>query len=282
VSWHPLGAVAPDALVNARLQLHHAAQVVASAGATFLEARPDDSHPNLGWSEAHGALLGRALPATGVQVGLLVAAPALLLLDATGRVVEEIPLEGHTLEEAYAWLAEATAYAGEKLPAGGVVRAVYELPAHPVAEGASFTTAPAAPFEELAAWFADGQQALAALAAKLPGASDLRVWPHHFDLGALEVLETGPDGAVARSIGVGLSPGDEGYAEPYFYVSPWPYPAAGALPELEGGGHWHVEGHTSAVLTGSALLEGPAGGQAERLGRFLAAAVDASRRALSG
>ncbi len=34
--WKTLGAVAPSELVDARLQLHHAAQVAASAGVIFL------------------------------------------------------------------------------------------------------------------------------------------------------------------------------------------------------------------------------------------------------
>ena len=45
MSWQTLGAVAPDGLVEARLQLHHAAQVVASAGVTFLAAALLDGPP---------------------------------------------------------------------------------------------------------------------------------------------------------------------------------------------------------------------------------------------
>ena len=47
--WRPVGTISPDALVDARLQLHHAAQLVAAVGATLLPPRPDDGHPNLGW-----------------------------------------------------------------------------------------------------------------------------------------------------------------------------------------------------------------------------------------
>ena len=68
MSWQTLGAVAPDGLVDARLQLHHAAQGVASAGVTFLEPEPDDSHPNLGWVDSCSALVGRSLPGANVQV----------------------------------------------------------------------------------------------------------------------------------------------------------------------------------------------------------------------
>ena len=41
-------------------------------------------------------------------------------------------------------------------------------------------------------------------------------------------------------IGVGLSPGDTYYAEPYWYVSPYPYPGLEDLPVLDGSGFWHT------------------------------------------
>ncbi|MBW1845378.1 MAG: hypothetical protein JRJ05_13630, partial [Deltaproteobacteria bacterium] len=81
MSWKTLGAVAPTELVDARLQLHHAAQVVASAGVTFLAPELDDSHPNLGWVESLGALMGHTLPGADAQVGLRVADLTLLLVN---------------------------------------------------------------------------------------------------------------------------------------------------------------------------------------------------------
>lgn len=66
-----------------------------------------------------------------------------------------------------------------------------------------------------------------------------------------------------RSVGVGLSPGDSGYPEPYVYVTPWPYPT-GELPALPWG-HWHTEGWTGAVLRGSALVQEPESSRSRRL-----------------
>jgi hypothetical protein len=282
MSWKTLGSVEPGELIDARLQLHHAAQVVASAGVTFLEARPDDSHPNFGWSESLGALLGRAIPKADVQVGLCVSDLSLLLVDVNGRVVEESCLNGRTLDDGVAWLVEATTRAGAVLPASGLARASYEIPDHAVGRGAVFDNSRRDAFAELAAWFANADESLVELAARTQGASEVRCWPHHFDLGLLAVVATQPDGGLAKSIGIGLSPGDEGYAEPYWYVSPWPYPKRSELPALAGGGHWHTEGHTSAILTGSELVGGPSGRQADRLHGFLDLAVEASLRILAG
>ena len=79
------------------------------------------------------------------------------------------------------------------------------------------------------------------------------------------------DPEEARSVGVGMTPGDGGYPEPYFYVTPWPYPNPEVLPRLATGS-WHTEGWTGAVLTGTEAL---AGEVEERTRAFLAEAVEA-------
>jgi hypothetical protein len=77
--WQGIGSFPPGELVPARLQLHHAVQIVAAAAITRLPAADHDSHPNMGGDEALGALVGRRLPATGSSAGLRVAQPTLLV-----------------------------------------------------------------------------------------------------------------------------------------------------------------------------------------------------------
>jgi hypothetical protein len=83
--------------------------------------------------------------------------------------------------------------------------------------------------------------------------SPVRCWPHHFDIATLVSIPGGAPGEV-RTIGVGLSPGDGSYAEPYFYVTPWPAPDGPTLPELPAGAAWHRAGWFGAVLTGTAIF----------------------------
>jgi hypothetical protein len=281
VSWQSLGAAPPTMLVDARLQLHHAAQIVASAGVTFLAATPDDSHPNLGWVASLGALMGRPIPPSNLQVGLRVADLTLLLVDPKGEVSDTFTLDGATLEDGYGWLAEASVRAGAELPAAGITRAAYEIPAHPVAAGEAFSCKARDDFAELARWFANGHDALAEIAAARADSGEVRCWPHHFDLGSLAVVATNATGDLEKSIGFGLSPGDENYAEPYAYVSPWPYPDSSGLPSLASGGQWHTQAYTSAILTGSDLVAGASGDQSDRLRAFLAGSVDVCQRILA-
>lgn len=72
LAWKPLGVVSPRQLVEARLLLHHAGQLVAAVGRGLVPARPADEPPELpaggrwhreGWT---GALLtGSEIVATG-------------------------------------------------------------------------------------------------------------------------------------------------------------------------------------------------------------------------
>ena len=53
--WQTLGTVPAADLVEAKVQLHWAAQIVAALGNTLIKTMPDDSQSNLGWVDACGA-----------------------------------------------------------------------------------------------------------------------------------------------------------------------------------------------------------------------------------
>ena len=91
--------------------------------------------------------------------------------------------------------------------------------------------------------------------------SPVRCWAHHFDIATVISLEGG-DAEVARSIGLGLSPGDDSYGEPYFYVAPWPHPEADQLEDVAAIGHWHMAGFVAYVVTGSEFAGDDDGGTA--------------------
>ncbi|MCZ6539453.1 MAG: hypothetical protein O6922_06475 [Chloroflexi bacterium] len=280
--WQTLGGVAPGALTDARLQLHYAAQVVSAVGASLLEPQPDDSHPNLGWSEELGGLTGHHVPgARSFRAALQFAELRLLLLDGNGQTLAEFPLDGRSLDAAMHWLSSAIEANGTALPADGIRRPPYELPDHPVATGASFSHSAENAYAELARWYANAGGALAKLVSHIDGASTVRCWPHHFDIATLVVLERTAEGDMAKTVGIGLSPGDSSYDEPYWYVSPWPAPDAEILPPLDVAGRWHTEGFTAAVLTGSELTADGSASQSEKLDNFLDRAFAASRLLLT-
>jgi hypothetical protein len=276
--WEPL-KLDPHTLLDGRLQLHWAAQVAAAVGKQLLPHQPDFSEQSLEWLNGPRVLAqGLVAGARPFRSAIRPSPSALLLLGSADEILRELPLAGRTLEEAYDWMRrEVEALLGRPL-AEPLARSE-GLPSHPVAEGAPFafpdTEAPA----EMARYFADAYLLLCDLMAR-EGSSHVRCWPHHFDCAILIQLdENAPDPEHARSLGVGLSPGDDAIPRPYFYLLPWPRPERSVeeLPALDGGG-WHTEGWLGAVLDSTEF----AGScdprqQRQRCERFLTSAVAACR-----
>lgn len=277
-TWSPLGTTEATDLVDARLQLHWAVQPVSAAGTTHLPAEDDWSHTTLAWAADVQALAGRPLPAIGgARIGLRVADLTLVAIETDGSVSSSLALLGRTLNDASSWVMTTIAErSGNEVQA--LELAPYELPDHAVGGGATFD-ASEEHLAELAHWYANADLVLQAVAQD-DQASAVRIWPHHFDIASLLVLDPELGAEKGRSIGVGMTPGDGGYAEPYIYVTPYPYPQGNDAPELPAGG-WHTEGWFGAVLTGSDIVRAGAGdAQQRRLEEFVGAAVDASRKLL--
>jgi len=244
--WPMLHNPQPTTLCAARALAHRAAQWPTRAARANLDPVADDSHSALAWHADKAAFLSQPLKG-GVQVGLRVGVHELLF--AKGEATEAFSLVTNTDAEAAAWL-DAKLAAAKLKPAAGV-KLPYDMPslsfARAVDEGPGLAA--------LAAWFAAGAEVLDELRIKYkrhkPGPS--RCWPHHFDIAMVLDLDPGKE-KDARAIGIGLSPGDDYYAQPYFYVSPYPKPDAENLPPLPEGGRWHTRDFFGAVATGVDLL----------------------------
>lgn len=244
-SWQLLGAVSPRELRQAYVELHWAVQLVAAVGNTYREKRDDYSHQNVLWDSEQSLLVSRATErAPFVRGALRPADLKLLWLDHEGESQSELSLTGRTWEEALAWLGSQlpqTATLGKAPEVPG-----FELPEHPAQSGA-FGEAGAA-HAELARWFADANLVLQRWARGQPDASEVAGWPHHFDTATLMVIEPNEDHEKMKSVGAGFTPPDGVCTEPYFYVTPWPYPADGHAPGQLSAGRWHTQGFYGAVL----------------------------------
>jgi hypothetical protein len=270
--WRTLRQVAWPELGAARLQAHWAAQPIAALGAAAVDPEPDDSHRSMTLVPGFGRLIGRKTRG-GVQAALDIESLELMVQASDGARVDGLELAGNTLSQAMDWLGAAVNRAsGEELERP-IALQEYDLPDHPVAAGARFEANELT--GEVAQWFVNAEAVLHAIDD--PRRSPIRLWPHHFDLASLIAL----DGEGARSIGVGLSPGDAEVPRPYIYVSPWPRPERTELPELAAGGRWHREGWFGALLDAKTIVavdEGEA--QSVLVADFVASAVAAGRNLL--
>lgn len=265
MNWQAMGAVAPRSLSDARLELHYAALILGSTAHTVLDPVEDDSHANLGLDTQHRSLHTRPLGAEG-ELHLELLTMKLVLRDGT-RVRDQFPLAGQTVAGGLAWVGAhlgATPIAIEPRQYSD-----FPDPQHALARGERFGSPAEAQLAELTRWFENGWVLFEELRRMHPPLGELRIWPHHFDLGVLLPLDAGGE----RTLGLGLSPGDKHYDQPYLYCSPYPAPPKGAdKPELSVG-HWHTRGFLSAVATAEELLANAPDGDAAR--EYLRSAVAA-------
>jgi hypothetical protein len=189
--------------------------------------------------------------------------------------VQSLSLDGHSEAHARQWLREQLSARGLDVHALDAP-SPYEMPAHAISQGAAYGPAGLTDaLAELAAWFGNAALLLGSIQRQMIGrkfaASPLRCWPHHFDLATLTTLPARNSDTI-RYVGAGLSPGDEYYGEPYFYVSVYPEPDPAALPSLPTLGHWHLRDFMAAIATAHKIVA--AKSQQAETDDFLRAAID--------
>lgn len=260
----------PGELIDARLLAHSACQWPSKAARANLGARPDDGHSNLGWADEFSALVSRNLDDVGHRLAFEFADCRLLWLRGD-ELVDVLSLDANELAVG-SWVDARLADADLQ----GATSAEMPYQLDPTDLGLSPDTSAA--MRNLGLWYRSAHHALTALTGSFTDLSvvpvQVRCWPHHFDIAVLFALDEG-DPETARSIGVGLSPGDGSYQQPYYYCSPWPAPVADLLVDPPEPFHWHTEGFVSLIVTADELRPGIG-----QLDDNLAAAVELSRNIL--
>ncbi|WP_341739357.1 hypothetical protein [Microcoleus sp. CAWBG640] len=260
----------PQSLLESRLQLHYGIQFMAATAAVLVTPEPDYSHNALEWNPEKGYFQTKPLSASSIRVALNPGPLESLILDGEGTVLSSFSLGGTTIAEGFSWLRATLTQMGMNGAAiAPLAYPPYDFPFHPIAHGGMFAAAGTEDREALARYYSISYQPLQEIAIGNPQASPIHIWPHHFDMA---VLLSFPE---EKSIGVGLSPGDQSYPIPYWYVTPWPYPAVEHLPPLALGS-WHTQEWTGAVLTAEEMGEL----DAEKLQAFLKVALTASQTLL--
>jgi hypothetical protein len=279
--WTRLTAAAGDDLRDATLQLHWAAQVLAAAGQTFAKPQEDDSHRAMTWDpkrrELVSAAFGEGYP---FRVALRPVDLTLQLLDRTEEPLGSLPLAGKTMADAYEWLQSGLANYMGRL--SQIDKPEWEMPEHAVGHGAPFSADMEAELSVLAALYESSAGMLHLLADTHPDAAPVRCWPHHFDIATLIAVEADDSGAATKTVGVGMAPMGGGYDGWYWYVSPWPYPDAEGLPQLEGPGAWHTAGWVGAVLTGQEVVDADEAFREAVVKKFIDYSVATSVQLLQG
>lgn len=260
-------------LAEARIQLHYAIQPLASIS----NALADSSHKGLFWDEQLG-FVTRAI--TSIKSCRLALDPITLTLEfvtAHDQVISVFSLNDCSLTEAFAWMrAIVNELGGEGDLITPICYPPNDFPDSDLARGKTFQIQHLT--SDLAEYYAIADQLLQNIVQQESMASNVRIWPHHFDIATL--ISIPASNGEEQSIGVGLSPGDGSYNEPYWYVTPYPYPEDRSnLPTLDGDGFWHQEHWVGAVLTASQFGEPKA--SIEQVNTFLNSAIAACKKLLN-
>ena len=246
----------PASLRTARAHSHLAVQLLTKAARANIESVPDDSHASITWSADPGAFRTETMNGKdGAYAIGFTFAPMTLCVLRDDQNTATLGLGGISVDEAEAWLDGQLEGAG--LSKASPIALPYKLPAEVAAVDVLDPGDASDALAALATWFDLAHSSLAKFAAAnqsiAPGPSPVVCWPHHFDIATYVSLEDG-NFETARAVGVGMSPGDESYDQPYFYINPWPHLATDDLPTLPAPGHWHTEGFVGAVVTADELL----------------------------
>jgi hypothetical protein len=277
-AWQTLNTLNSRNFTEARLQLHYGIQFIAATGAALAEPLQDYSHTCLEWNPNLNVLVGASIRTTSpFRVALDPILLALMLLDKQGEMISVLPLHQKTLAEGIAWLKAEVARLGADASKIELLSYPEDFPDHAIAHGKAFDGNQAeAERQELSRYYANTHLLLQDVVAAVKDASLIHIWPHHFDIATLISLPVQKTGEP-MTIGVGLSPGDSSYGEPYWYVSPYPYPNPEHLPLLDGNGFWHTQNWVGAVLLASQLTQDSDQAQAQQVKAFFQSAIEASK-----
>ena len=244
-NWKTIRKEEVSNLIEARKALHQVVQLVSAFPRKILPADPTDESASLVWSEKLGGLQSNATDDDiNVSIALSFVDFKLLILQGE-NLISELSMEGKSVNEGLEWLKSETSklsQAGDQIN----LDLPYEIESYDYSQALHSDVNA---IDVYTALFSNSNQILQAGVSKWENAHDVRCWPHHFDLATLIPFQHDENGELTKSIGIGMSPGDDGINEPYFYVNIWPNVNYDELSKhsLENG-HWNKKGWSGAVL----------------------------------
>ncbi len=190
-------------------QVHLAAQYLAMAGKSFLQPKSDDSHSNIGFVPETQTLETWPLYGSGFK---LVFDYSDFGLKWGPNATHSFQLDGKSHEEVVAWL--NVMIASTPLTKPYTYELHYDLP-YSATGGFKFQLTDSIKLKELVRLRKLAQSVLQLFLERENLKSDIRIWPHHFDMGAFVSLDDGS----GKSVGLGMAIPDSICAEHYFYIS---------------------------------------------------------------
>lgn len=237
-------------LLTTRAELHRAIQLVGAVGRSYSPESTEDEYGSLSWDSNAGMLVSPIVgEKQGIYAGLNLSKFILGVYHQDGIQIDSLNLHEYKLAEIVDWLRKILNHAGldERMLS---LELPYEIPEYQTVLDEKFRFERKKVFEEFSRLYENAALVLGHYQSiNRKHATELKCWPHHFDIATQLIFED--DGEPGRKdfIGLGFSPGDENYKRPYYYINLWPVPeiAIQDLPSIQEAS-WNVKGWFGATL----------------------------------
>ena len=266
-----MAATDDDEFIEARLVAHTAAHLAAALARVHAKPLDDYGHVALTWNAESSTLESAEIPAPKpFRIDFSIASLAIGIVHGDSGERESFDLAGKCYKDGVDWLVKAAESAGFNNV--GELPEPKDWPSDALRDGDLFPDHLESKLAELEGYYTSIATRLESISRENAGAKPVRCWPHHFDIATLILLEPDKDPEEAKSINVGMSPGDGSYAMPYWYVVPYPTNDSMSPDALTKPGFWHTDGYLGAILNSEAV----AGNQQAAIDAFIAEAFTAS------
>jgi hypothetical protein len=250
--WKGLKNVSLSNLERNRGLLHQAIQIVGAVPRNLLPEDPTDGSASMNWDSSRKSLVADPIEINGKKTYVGLGLSNAILFIKTEKEINTFDLNGQSTIDGLNWVKtqlNKLGYDSEKV----TLKLPYEIPAYDSTQNLSFDSQG---IEELARLYNNISIVLQSVTEKLENALAVKCWPHHFDIATLIPVEEGEDGVITKSIGIGLSPGDEGTNQPYIYINAWPNIPLEDLKDIQLSiGDWNKDGWSGAKLEYSQMLD---------------------------
>lgn len=215
-----------ERLQSAIEQLHHASQYIAMAGKAYLPAREDDSHTTLSWDGTTQTQWGQWI-GQGKKWRLGLSVPDFaLVFDIEDGPTNTFSLHLEERTNVESWL-RFQLFEVDVDPMAWQWDLHYDIPDYPYDQGVPYRM----PGNNILRSYAAQRELTNVVLTKI-GLSPIRIWPHHFDTGALITKDN-------FTIGLGWAIPDSLSDTPYWYATRYPAPSNWA--KLDIPGQWWEE-----------------------------------------
>ena len=213
-----------EEVLAVRAELHLAIQIVGAAGRSYSPHSYEDEYGSLRWRHDSDLLVSEVI---GTQqrifASLSMSEFMLGVFKEDGSEIASLYLTGKSFIDAVNWLRKVlndTGLDGTMLS----MDLPYEIPEYQTKNEKEFQLKHEKVFSEFSMLYKNAVLVLDYFKGKYKrNATEIKCWPHHFDIAIQLIYDDESEPGQKIYIGLGLSPGDEKFNRPYYYINLWPF-----------------------------------------------------------